>query len=322
MLDSLHAARFLTAEQLEWLHFPTWRERYVKWQAEQAEGSSRYYTPSTLLYGRLRRMEAERLVRRIVRPVAMAISSYKRDADLWTLAERGGELLVEHAGYDRNALDIPDVRPRAFQTITHSAEIGRVYAALRARIEAKAGLRIADWRNDQQTKREYDRIAARIPQGDGSSVNEPLPVQPDGVIKLNSGERDTLLLIEVERDRPPQSWMRKVYAWEAYRGSAELRARYGTASFALLAFSLTAAQRDKLMETTAQALLQLFDGDLGRVRTAANAYLFAALPDAHPTRIGDQWRRIGIVSARPYRLPSGEIQQRVVVEGVTHTLIT
>jgi len=322
MLESIHAARFLTAEQLEWLHFPTWRERYTKWQAEQDQGRSRYYLPSAQLYSRLRRMEAERLLRRIVRPVAMAVSVYKRDADLWTIAERGGELLVEYASYERAALDIPDVRHRSFQTVTHSAEIARVYAALRARIEAKPGLRIADWRNDQQTKRDYDRIAARVPQGDATTTPELLPVQPDGLLRLASGERETLLLIEVERDRPPQSWMRKVYAWEAYRGSAELRQRYGVASFAVLAFSLTAAQRDKLMETTAQALLQLFDGDLQRVRTSASAYLFAALPDAHPLRIGDQWRRIGGVSARPHRLPSGEMQQRVAVEGVVHALIT
>jgi hypothetical protein len=321
MLESLNAARFLTAEQLEWLHFPTWRDRYAKWQEERATGNGRHYIPSAQLYSRLRRMEAEKLIRRLVRPVAMAISVYKRDADLWTLSERGADLLVKHGGVAPEAIDVPDLRPRSYQTVTHSAEIGKVYAALRARIEARVGLQILEWYNDQQTKRAYDRIVARVPQTNGSWTEEALPVQPDGVLRLGHGERESLLLIEVERDRPPQSWMRKVYAWETYRGSRELRERYGITNFLVLAFSLTDAQRQALMETTAQALCQLFDGDLQRVHAAANAYLFAALPDVHPLCIGESWWRIADVTVQEQHLPGGERYKQARITPMVHVLI-
>jgi hypothetical protein len=35
---------------------------------------------------------------------------------------------------------------------------------------------------------------------------------------LRNPTAEALCFVEVERDRPPETWRRKVYAFEAYRG--------------------------------------------------------------------------------------------------------
>lgn len=321
MLRSLQQARFLTVEALEWLHFPTWRKRYAQWQEARGQGGTRPYIASAQLYSRLRRMEAARLVRRMYRPIALAVSVQKRDADLWMLAEQGANTLAAYGGVARSSIDVPDVRPRSSNTLQHSAEIGRVYAALRAKIETRPALTIAGWTNDYQTKRAYDRIVALVPQPGGAKHQQVLPVQPDGVLLLDHPYGRSMLLIEVERDRPPEAWKKKVYAWEAYRHSPELRARYDVDDFLVLAFSLTDAQRESLMETTAQAIYPLTGRNLVRTKVLLRSYLFCALPFVHPLEIGTAWHTIREVGVQIQRAGAGGSYERLLIEAAPHRLI-
>jgi hypothetical protein len=95
IFESLSTARFLTAQALEWLHFPDWEARYKAWQERGKDAGP--YEVSGRLYGRLRRFREVRspLVHRIIRPVALSTAEFRRDADAYALAEGGAELLVE-----------------------------------------------------------------------------------------------------------------------------------------------------------------------------------------------------------------------------------
>lgn len=99
--------------------------------------------------------------------------------------------------------------------------------------------------------------------------------------------------------------MQKVYAWEAYTGSAELQQRYGQPNFLVLAFSLNDTARYKLMETTGQAGYNLYHGDEQRMLATLEHYLFVALPGARPTRIGTCCQRISGVSIHHKQGPNG-----------------
>lgn len=64
ILWSLHEARYLTVEMVEWLHFPQWRDRYAQWQQAQESGSTKRYMPVAQAYHCMRRLEQAQLVRR------------------------------------------------------------------------------------------------------------------------------------------------------------------------------------------------------------------------------------------------------------------
>src|SRR5215212_9851534 len=89
MLHSLNTARFLTAQAIEWLHFPDWRARW-----EQHTRARRYY-PAPRVYGRLRALEQKNLIARIVRPISVASIAAQRDDNAYTLREGGAEVLAE-----------------------------------------------------------------------------------------------------------------------------------------------------------------------------------------------------------------------------------
>jgi hypothetical protein len=148
-----------------------------------------------------------------------------------------------------------------------------------------------------------------------------LPVQPDGVFLLRSKKAEALCFVEVERDRPPQTWRQKVYAFEAYRASNELAARYQQRTFFVLAFSLTDAQRQTLIEHTGQALAQLYRSNPDRLAASLTGYLFSTLADAHPARIGDGWQRITKMIPQRHALPDGGSHTQVRIETAPHTLL-
>ena len=69
ILHSLSTARFLTAQAVEWLHFPDWRAR---WEQHATAPRQRRYHPAPRVYGRLRQLEQQHLIQRIVRPISVA----------------------------------------------------------------------------------------------------------------------------------------------------------------------------------------------------------------------------------------------------------
>lgn len=312
MLEALATARFLTATALEWIAFP---DRRPMWEADmQARREQRDlppYKPGRVVYRRLSTLESAGLIHRIPRPIARAGHGGGRDPDLFMLTPLGAAVLVETTTLDPDRIAAFRIRPRSSFTTNHSAEIGQIYAALRAKIAMMEGIALSDWRGDHLTARAYDQVTV-MRQQRGSMVRMQLPVVPDGSFVLIHPKGKLQVFIEVDRaTRRIETWRDKIAAYAAYGGSAALQARYQTDSFVLLTVTPTATQRDKVMRATAQVLGQ------GNAR-----YLFTLHEAVHPLRIGNAWQRIGQIerSMQPTGL-NGQLVERVTVEAIPHVFL-
>jgi hypothetical protein len=286
ILRSIGEVRYLTAEQVEWLHFPTWRER---WQRIAEQGNAARYTPNARVYERLKGLHQLGFLHRVYRPVALAVDQFQRAPDLFYLSRRGAEYVSHRCGIALDELHYGEPRLSSAHMLTHGAEIGRVYAALRAQLEVQRGYGLTDWQGDHRTAKSYDRIQVRVPVGQGAIRQQKLAVQPDGVLTLVRPKDSWLCFVEVERDRPLKAWKQKVYAFEGYRLSQVLGDRYGRETFLVLAIVETPHHRQRLLEATAEALVAL-----GRANSIG-VYLVMALEDVHPHRIGTHWHRVSKV---------------------------
>jgi hypothetical protein len=281
MLESLSTARFLTAQAIEWLHFPDWRRR---WERHATEHSGRAYYPAPRVYGRLRQLEREGMIHRIVRPISLASVTQQRDDNAYALAEPGALLLAEARGRSLDEVWYEQLRERSVHNRTHSVLIGRFYAALRAKIETMAGIQLVDWRGDHVLARaSYDLVAVPgVPNW--RRADRRWPVLPDATCLIRHSQGALRCFIELDRGRPVRSWHEKILAYRAYVGSAELRERYATDNFILLVATTTASYRRRLMAATAGVLHQPSD-----------RHLFTLIRDLHPLTIG-AWRKIGSVT--------------------------
>ena len=250
MLASISTGRMLTAEALEWLHFPSWRRRFRAYQ--EAHGNADGYAPAPDLYRRLAAMTAAGYVRTIARTTERARWAHHRLPNAYTLTEAGAELLVTRAGYDRATLWAAESRERSLKNLEHSLVIGRYYAALRSAIEHLGGATISDWRGDHLLDRPdaYDRIQIL-------RRREPMPVAPDATFLLTTPAGTTRVFVEVDQGtRPITSWGDKARAYHAYRGSQKLRQRYGVEDFLLLVIAPTLSRRTRIAEVIVEATRQ------------------------------------------------------------------
>jgi hypothetical protein len=275
ILHSLSTARFLTAQAIEWLHFPDWRARW-----EQQSAAGRYY-PAPRVYGRLRQLEQQNLIYRIVRPISVASIAAQRDDNAYALREGGAEVLAEARGCSLDDIWYEDVRERSIQNLTHSVLIGVLYAALRAKIETMVDVQLEEWYGDHLLSRQnYDAIT--VPGTlNLRRADRKWPILPDATCVIRHAGGALRCFIELDRGRPIRTWQEKIIAYQAYVGSAELRARYATSNFVLLVATTTASYRRKLMTATANILHQ-----------ASDRHLFTTLRDLHPLTIGS-WVKIG-----------------------------
>ena len=177
MLRSLATARMLTAEALEWLHYPTWRRRYRA--VLERNGPATRYRPASDLYHRLAALAAAGYVRTITRTSERARWAHQRLPGAYTLTEAGAELLVLRCGVERDTLWAAESRERSLKNLEHAIAIGRCYAALRAAVEYVGGAELVGWRGDYWLDRPnaYDRIAI-------ARRREPVPIQPDATCQL------------------------------------------------------------------------------------------------------------------------------------------
>lgn len=314
---SLSAAYYLSAECLEWLHFPQWRERYLHWQHEQVDGDSSRYRASAAVYRRLRLLTDAKYIRRVVRPTMLALDTYQREADLFWLTEKGAQALVDYRGYELADLHYGEPRQRSYLMLQHHVAVGRVYAALRSKIESRDDLRFEDWRSEHDFQREYDRIPVRFPQPDGSSHVEETGIQPDGAFFIGHEGGRSLLFIEVERDQPLKKWREKVFAYEAYHGSQQLRARFDTGTFIFLGIGLDAQHQQRLLHATGEALALLYP-DPAKRTTAQERYLIGYMGMVHPLTIGDGWGELRAVQVVER---GGAVPWGVKIESGTYQLI-
>lgn len=288
MLASINIGRYMIAQGLEWLHWPTWRDR---WTAAQTAGTITSYRPAPHLYRRLNHLVDYEILYRLRRPIDRSAETFGRAPDIYMLAHLGGQLLAEnHEGTFIEDVYTTRKRERSFQNVEHGALIGLVYAAIRARFEAREGATVTDWQGEHLTAKSYDQVHARLRRANSTFLYKKTGIQPDATCVFTGKvgtpeEHSSRVFIEVDRGtRPTQTWADKIAAYDAYSGSPELKRRYGVESFALLVITTTEAQRQTLMQATAAVLGQ---------RT--QRYLFAIEADIHPDRIGSNWHYIETV---------------------------
>jgi hypothetical protein len=288
---SLSEGRYLTVSAIEWLHWPTWRERYRVYLEQRKSDPSLTFFSAPDIYRRLMAMRAGEapLVYRLIRTAERASVIYARLSDAYVLAEDGAGLLCARRGYELDNLWYEDPRKRSIKNFEHSVAIGTFYAALRCTLEF-AGQQLVDWRGDHLlasrdhagTGPGYDRVPTSWVGKDGRLKEADLPVLPDGTWTMG-GQR---YFVEIDQGTTNlDSWAEKARAYEAYRGSPKLQARYGTNTFSVLVVAPT------------EPRLQRIATEIVKVtRQPSPAYLFITADRIHPTRIRPGWKELTSVS--------------------------
>jgi len=280
MLVSLSAGRYLTVEALEWLHYPDWRERYKTFLERRTGDPALVWRPTPNLYRRLRALRAdpEPLVLRLGRLGQHGSTMLHRLPDIYTLHARGAALLCRHRGYELSDLSYTDAGKRSLKNFEHGIAIGCFYAAFRAAL-AFSRQAWQDWQDDQQ-------LAGRNPETGGvnydrvhvAGVRDALPVLPDATCTL-AGAR---YFLEMDRGTTNlKSWGEKIRAYEGYRRSPKLAARYATETFTVL-----------IVAPTEQRLLRIAETMLRVAHPSRAAYLFLLEDRVHPTTIRAAWREV------------------------------
>jgi hypothetical protein len=287
MLLSISIGRYLPVPAIEWLHYPAWRGRYKAYLDQRETDAAATFYPTPKLYKRLRAMRegSMPLVNRLVRSVERATVVFNRLPDAYALTEAGAELLCMRRGYEMDELWYEDPRKRSIKNFEHSVAIGTFYAALRSTLEF-FGQELTDWRGDHLLASRdpngkgpnYDRVRTSW-RGKGGRLNiEELPVLPDGTFTL-AGQR---YFVEVDRGTTNlDSWGQKVHAYEAYRRSAKLQARYGTDAFTVL----VVAPSDRRITRIAEQIIKV-------IERPSPTYLFITEERVHPATIRPGWREL------------------------------
>jgi hypothetical protein len=290
MLLSISVGRYLSVPAIEWLHYPAWRERYRAFLEQQKTDPAATFYPTPKLYTRLRALRdgSSPLVQRLMRSVERASVVFNRLPDAYVLTEAGAELLCTRRGYELDQLWYEDPRKRSIKNFEHSVAIGTFYAALRSTLEF-FGQELTDWRGDhllasrdpQGQGPGYDRVRASWVGKGGRLKETELPVLPDGTFTLAG----TRYFVEIDRGTTNlESWGEKIHAYEAYRRSAKLRARYATDAFTVLIVAPTETR----MKRIAEEIIKITEHP-------SPAYLFTTEDRVHPTRIRPGWKELASV---------------------------
>jgi hypothetical protein len=278
ILHSLSVGRYLTAPAIEWLHFPGWRERYKAYLEQRKTDPTASFYPKSDVYRRLVALRAgdDPLVYRMVRVAEQAAVVFNRLPDAYVLGEAGAALLCARRDYELDQLWYEDPRKRSLKNFEHSVAIGTFYAALRCSLEF-GGQQLSDWRGDHRLARRdgrtggpgYDRVAVR-------GVRQDLPILPDATFTL-AGQR---YFVEVDRGTTNlNSWSEKVRAYEAYRRSPKLQARYQTDAFTVL----VVAPAPKRLQRIAEEVIKV-------TRQQSTTYRFITEDRIEPTTIRPGWK--------------------------------
>jgi hypothetical protein len=305
LFHSLSTARYLTAEHIEWLHFPSWWERY---QHEQPPVPPP--PPSSAVYTRLRKLKEGGFLHCLAPTISISVDRYHRERLIWVLSTRGADVLSQARGIPRDELWYEEPRERSFLTLLHGQAIGRCYAALVTKIRGMAGLMIEDWQSDHVLSRDYDHVMVRVSGKGGTLKEEKLPVLPDAAFTLVHPKGRLLCLIELDRGRSLASWRTKIHAYHAYMGSTALRLRYGAESFVLLTVTTSEHQRQRLMRTTAEVL-----------KKESDRYLFGRLDAVHPLTIGGCWQKVTGVTFAEHHSVGGRRGRQAQIQSDAHLLL-
>jgi hypothetical protein len=240
----------------------------------------------------------------------VSIGRYHREPLIWTLSQRGADVLSQVRCVPIDEIWYEEPRERSFLTLLHASAVGRCYAALMTKIHTMPGLAIESWQGDHVLSRDYDHVSVRVPAKGGAMKEEKLPVLPDAAFYLRHPKGTVLCFIELDRGRPLESWRSKIRAYNAYMGSRLLQSRYSVDSFVLLALTTTENQRQRLLRTTAEVLGQ-----------ANERFLFGLIAAIHPATIGTCWEKLTSVRFEERDGIGGKKQRHATVKTTTHAFL-
>lgn len=266
ILASLAEVRFLTVEQLQWLHWPErWRaaERIAREQKRPNRSPKNAYT-------RIAGLAAHGLLVALRRSVDRGVTEYRRLPFCYALTRAGAELLACQHGRPLDDVWYYERATRAAAGLEHSLAIGAFYAALRAELEFR-GRSFSGWAADHVLSTDYDTVAV-------ASVSHPLPIIPDATFALD-GQR---YFVEIDRGTTRiEQWRKKALAYDAYGRHPQLQARYGATQFTVL----VVAPSGQRLEAIARVVADVH-------QMAVPNYLFLAEQHVHPFSIRRRWQRM------------------------------
>ncbi len=161
---------------------------------------------------------------------------------LYLLDRRGGEYLVQQAGYDEIRWKPSDNRV-GYEYLEHLLAINTFRIEITLACQS-AGLPLHPWLDDTTLKQDYDRVP--LP---GST--RPVAVIPDGyfAIQLNTGINHFFL--ELDRGTMDSGrFKRKVQAYQAYARLGLSKQRFGTANFRVLTVTQSQTRAANLKQAT------------------------------------------------------------------------
>jgi hypothetical protein len=133
-----------------------------------------------------------------------------------------------------------------------------------------------------------------------------LPVLPDATFTL-AGAR---YFVEVDRGTTNLvSWAEKVKAYEAYRRSSKLTARYATDSFTVLIVAPTETRMKRIAEEIVKV-----------TRRPSPAYLFTTEDRIHPTTIRPSWKELTSVEWKRRKVVDRHVELPEQLQFTAHPL--
>jgi hypothetical protein len=275
ILASVAIARLLTAQEIEWLHYPAWRAHYRAYLAQPEPRPPYRIRPR--VYRRLAELRACGLLTTAARRSYQVQDAYDAIPSAVCLTHAGVALLMAERDVDPDTLLLVPHPERAAQHSEHTLQIGRCYAALRAAI-AERGWKLDDWMGDALLRASQPGRGPGYDQITLPNERAPIALIPDATFVLDG----TRSFLEIDRGTHRMGqWQTKLRAYERYQDSPQLRSRYGAETFRVLVVAPDACR----MERTACEIASVA-GD----NRASYRLLDARL--LHPTTIRRGWRLI------------------------------
>jgi len=205
ILQALHDYRYLTADQLQRLFFPS-RHR---------------------AYERLAQLLTHQLLDRVFQGVYI---DKMNQARLYILDRRGVEVLQTRSTRPlRWRKSDKRVSP---MFLKHNVAMNDVRIAATLASMHIHGQQCS-WRTDYELHQAYDRVQI-------STQDKPLAVIPDGYWQLQTANRTAHFFFEMDMGTMSiKRFQQKIRAYIAYSNSANLRQRFGTKSFRVLTVTLS-----------------------------------------------------------------------------------
>jgi len=288
ILQSLADVRYLTAQQLAWMQWPTWWRAME--QAVRDRGAPR--REPRLVRRRLQVLAQQGLIIGVTRTIDRAVTSFHRIPNGHALTQAGAALLAAHHPEALPVHWLHERAKRAASTLEHSLAIGAFYAALRAESSYRA-VAFTAWAADHVLCRDYDSVTV-------AQVHHPLPVLADASFVLDG----TRCFLEIDRGTTSaEQWRKRALGYQAYLRDPKLSARYGVTSFLVLVVAPTQGR----VAAIARAIASACHGHVA-------PYRFLLEERVHPFQIRRRWQQVSHVElpTRPGGIPTIQFTETVL----------